>query len=156
MGDVLSSMHERNNEVPRLAATLGYAGLLPFIVLAVAIWLTPTTYTQQIHHAIISYGAVILSFMGAIHWGLAMLHLKGKSRWQLGFSVVPPLLGWWALLLENIWSYSILITSFGILCWVDCQLTWRGLAPRWYPALRTPLTTIVIFSLSFAAIGSFW
>lgn len=58
--------------IPRRVAWLGYGGLLPFIATAVGsaaashhdpLWL-------DIQHA---YGAVILSFIGALHWGVAMM-----------------------------------------------------------------------------------
>ena len=58
--------------IPQRVALLGYGGLLPFIATAfgsvldgahAALWLD----------ALHAYGAVILSFVGALHWGFAML-----------------------------------------------------------------------------------
>ena len=66
-------MHPFNAaQPPRLAILLGYAGLIPFISGAIGIWITPTAWRADVLTALLHYAAVILAFMGAIHWGLAM------------------------------------------------------------------------------------
>jgi hypothetical protein len=83
----------------RWAACLGYAGLLPFVALAMAAWLVPQAYRAQAAHALLAYGATIASFLGAIHWGLAM---RGPLTLQPGpfvWGVFPSLVAWVALLL---------------------------------------------------------
>ena len=63
--------------LPRHVAWLGYGGLLPFVGLAALAGFDP-------HHllawsdALVGYGAVILSFIGALHWGVAMSWLQQK------------------------------------------------------------------------------
>ena len=55
-----------NPALPRSAAWLGFGGLLPFVGLAL------TAFVDR-HHgivwadALVAYGAVILSFVGALH-----------------------------------------------------------------------------------------
>src|SRR5574343_334504 len=57
--------------LPRHVAWLGYGGLLPFLLLG------PASLLDH-HHSVLwsdalyGYGAIILSFVGALHWGLAM------------------------------------------------------------------------------------
>ncbi len=52
---------------------LGYGGLIPFTGLALAAWIASAPHTKQaLINANALYGAVILSFLGAIHWGLLM------------------------------------------------------------------------------------
>ncbi|HXA47608.1 MAG TPA: DUF3429 domain-containing protein, partial [Burkholderiaceae bacterium] len=53
----------------RLAHQLGFAGLVPFVIMALACWVVgadvlPSFVTGQQVFAI-----VILSFLGGIHWG---------------------------------------------------------------------------------------
>ena len=89
-----------NPALPRSAAWLGYGGLLPFIGLALVAW-------ADRHHglvwadALVAYGAVILSFVSALHWGFAMA-LPGMAlalrRNAFVWSVVPPLLAWPAVI----------------------------------------------------------
>ena len=147
-------MHGIMPGVPSPARQLGLAGLIPFVVLSAASWLAAPEWQLRTHEALLGYGAVILSFMGAVHWGLAMSGLgDGTRAWQLGLSVVPSLLGWLALLLPvGALAYSVLLVAFAILCMVDTRATKANLAPAWYPALRVPLTTVVVICLIAAAL----
>lgn len=81
---------------PKLALLLGYAGLVPFVSGALGIWVVPEGWRPLVLAALLDYAAVILAFMGAIHWGLAMRAQEAgeAAQLQLGLSVVPPLLGW--------------------------------------------------------------
>ncbi len=81
-------------QIPTLALWLGYAGLLPFIGLMLGLWFAPERLDAFLMRALLSYSAVILSFMGAIHWALAM-HAEGDTaRRHMTFSVLPALIGW--------------------------------------------------------------
>lgn len=133
--------------VPRLPARLGYAGLIPFVVLSAAIWLAPANYQVLINQALLLYASLILAFMGAVHWGLAMLRTDHNYQPQLGISVIPALLAWFALFLPEILNYSVLIIGFALLCLFDTHMTKTGRAPNWYPQLRSPLTTVVVACL---------
>ena len=50
--------------------------------------------------ALVAYGAVILAFLGGVHWGFALPEPSGRGeRARLVLGVVPSLVGWVALLL---------------------------------------------------------
>ena len=136
--------------VPRLAALLGYAGLIPFVLLSAALWLAPASYQVLINQALLLYASLILAFMGAVHWGLAMLQSDLDDQRQFLFSVIPALVTWLALFLPEILNYSVLIIAFALLCLFDTRMSKSGRAPSWYPRLRSPLTTIVVASLLLA------
>ncbi len=55
--------------IPRQAGWLGYAGLIPFLVLATSYLLYQDEAQQRVGQALVNYGAVIISFLGATHWG---------------------------------------------------------------------------------------
>lgn len=131
--------------VPPVAAALGYAGAVPFLVGAtgVALALLPAT-------PLLAYGAVILAFMGGIHWGLGMPGTTPDAR-RLGLSVVPALLGWAALLLGGRPGLLLLAAAFVGLLALDLATVRSGAAPAWYPSLRVPLTAVVVASLLLAA-----
>lgn len=139
--------------VPVPAVQLGYAGLLPFVGLSLGLWILPEPYHGTINAALLSYAAIILSFMGAVHWGLAIAHSDGVNTWQLGLSVIPPLVAWFASLVSPMINYSILIMAFIGLCLFDGRMVKAGKAPAWYPRLRTPLTAVVVLSLIVAQLG---
>lgn len=69
------------DRVPRAAACLGAAGLIPFAVGSVALWTTPIEHAALAVQLLIGYAAIILSFMGAVHWGLAMAASADPTRW---------------------------------------------------------------------------
>ena len=133
--------------VPRLPAQLGYAGLLPFVLLSAAIWLAPATYQILINQALLLYASLILTFMGAVHWGLAMVHASTGYQRQLVLSVIPALVSWFAFFLPEVLNYSVLIIAFALLCLFDTRMSKLGRAPNWYPQLRSPLTAVVVACL---------
>ncbi|SDI24819.1 Protein of unknown function [Pseudomonas benzenivorans] len=141
-------------EPPRLAILLGYAGLLPFVSGALGIWVIPVGWRPFVLEALLDFAAVILAFMGAIHWGLAMRADASDERaqMQLGLSVIPPLLGWLAIAggMPMWLALPICLIAFVALYGADLRAAKLGLAPRWYPTLRTPLTVIVTLSLLLA------
>lgn len=87
--------------LPQWAARLGYAGLLPFIALAVAVWFAPAKYRAQAAFALLAYGATIASFLGAIHWGLAMRGMLTPQPGPFVWGVFPSLVAWLAMLLPR-------------------------------------------------------
>jgi hypothetical protein len=135
---------------PRYASLLGYLGLLPFAAGGLGVWLAPAATAALAGRALVAYAAVILSFMGAVHWGLAM-HAShpGRDR-QLAWSVVPALIAWIALLLPALVALPLLLVSFAVLNAADRGAARAGAAPGWYPELRLPLTIGVVVCLGLA------
>jgi len=92
------------NPIPPLVRKLAYAGLIPFIGLALMVQLAPTPVNYLSAESLAGYGAIITSFMGAIHWR-ANLHTLGKpltgDRWvdrnAWIWGVIPALVAWVAL-----------------------------------------------------------
>lgn len=80
------------------ALRLGYAGLLPFVAGAVLVWLVRPEVHPYVALALSGYAAVILSFLGGIHWGLAMRDPVPPLPW-LAWGVVPSLVAWLAMLM---------------------------------------------------------
>jgi hypothetical protein len=140
------------SRLPPLAAQLGYAGLIPFVALSIGMWVLPEAYQDQASAALLAYAAIILSFMGAAHWGIAIAGEKVDS-WQLGLSVIPALIAWFASFASPMINYSILIVAFAGLCVYDGRMVKQGKAPAWYPKLRTPLTAVVVASLILAELS---
>jgi hypothetical protein len=100
--------------LPRSVAWLGYGGLIPFVALTAA-------FLLDHHHgllwsdALIAYGAVILSFVGALHWAFAMTlpDLTAQQRTaRFVWSVVPALLAWPALLVDATMASILLVPGF--------------------------------------------
>ncbi len=58
--------------VQSFALALAYAGLLPFVAGAALIWIVRADAHVHVGSALSAYAALIVSFLGGIHWGLAM------------------------------------------------------------------------------------
>jgi hypothetical protein len=142
--------------VPISAAVLGGLGAVPFIGLAGVTPFLAGPPRLLIDHALVAYGATILSFLGGVHWGLAIGApvRVGQDRLpaRLIVSVIPSLAAWAALLFAEATGLLILAASIAAMLWVDLRATRSGDAPPWYPKLRIPLTSMVVASLLLGAI----
>ena len=150
----------------RIATLLGNLGLVPFFVLAILSWLPWRNGAPlQVQFALVGYAAVILSFLGAVHWGLALANpgLDKPRSWNaLGWGVIPSLLGWLALLMLVLGIPSALVLAFLIgdlllVRVVDGQLVrlYATPVPSWYLGLRTRLTLGASLCLLAALIAAF-
>lgn len=139
--------------IPAAANWLGALGALPFVVLAVSGTILEPAGRQTAMVALVAYGAIILSFLGGVHWGLAIAGFGPSGAdsalvRRLSFSVVPALVGWSALLLPMSTGLMVLAAAFALLLVFDFVASRSGEAPAWYPQLRWPLTAVVVASLS--------
>lgn len=80
------------------ARRLGYGGLVPFVGLALGAWWLPLAQQAMAASALLAYSATILSFLGAIHWGLTMRDVSGPGTGMLLWGVTPSLMAWVGLL----------------------------------------------------------
>jgi hypothetical protein len=60
------------SSVPSAAAWLGGLGIIPFAGLSLATPFANDVLKGQLSFALMAYGAIILSFLGGNHWGLAI------------------------------------------------------------------------------------
>ncbi|KAJ3102023.1 hypothetical protein HDU96_009784 [Phlyctochytrium bullatum] len=136
--------------VPFVPKALGLSGLLPFLgVTGLTLYMPEAAGLLQEVQLI--YSACILSFMGAVHWGLAMANyghsVPNISRYLV--SVVPSLLAFFSVTLCTT-DVALLCHSAGFLLLLgyDLQQARTGMAPAWYPGLRIVLTSIVVVSIA--------
>ena len=98
------------NRPSALIYGLGLAGLIPFVGLAALSWVPEIMSESFSGRGLASYAAVILSFLGAIYWGLAMSGTPSDSTtdriWLWGVS--PSVLAWLAQLLPEFWALLLL------------------------------------------------
>lgn len=96
-------MTSRDMPLPRIIQVMGYAGLIPFVVLAFTVQLADSPQDLIALESLVAYGAVIVSFLGALHWGACFKKIgapTGKrwldhSVWVWG--VTPALIAWLAI-----------------------------------------------------------
>ncbi len=140
----------------RLSHQLGFAGLIPFALMLLGVWLTDPSWLGVFVRAQLAYGIVILSFLGGIHWGAAMLCAElsvADTKQALLWSVTPSLIAWSATLFGG-YGFAVLIAGF-IAAWrMDLRLFDRYGMPPWLGSLRTKLTVTVVLMLSATVLGT--
>lgn len=67
----LADLHDPQDTA--LIRTLGHAGLIPFVGLALLLWLVTGELQTFVSIALAGYAALIVSFLGGIHWGIGWL-----------------------------------------------------------------------------------
>ncbi len=141
---------------PNPVAVLGYGGLLPFVFLS-TFALIDHDHSALWSDALFAYGAIILSFVGALHWGFAM-NLPGLSDRQRSaafiWSVIPALLAWPALLIAPLPGASLLISGFIANYLRDRHLASQADLPAWYLPLRLRLSSVACICLSAGVLAS--
>ena len=146
-----TSITKDQKTLKQWANILGYSGTIPFISLAVILLLDASSTTLAAS-ALHLYGAIILSFLGGLHWGRIACNpdIKPSDKWFLIYSVIPSLMGWSSYLLSDIWqgAASVLIAGFIISFVIDIRFIKLGAWQFWMKPLRTNLTLIACFSLT--------
>lgn len=146
-----------------LVLLLGFLGLIPFIVTAYLACAWAPASAAKALIALLSYGAVTLAFLGAVHWGFALAeppdHLAGPApvprsqdpafRPRLVMGVLPALTGWLALLIgltvpAPVVALCVLIAGFLATNIAEHSAHRRGWVPPTYLWLRWLLTVIVV------------
>lgn len=136
------------------ALVLGAGGLIPFVGLALLAAVGPAAEHVYWLTALSYYGAVILSFVGALHWAHALRRgASGRDAWiQYDFSVLPPLLAWLSLLFP-VWTALQLQALSLIACYAfDRAMLRIDPLPPWFLRLRAALTGIAAASLLTASL----
>lgn len=138
------------SSIPSAAAWLGGLGVLPFAGLSIATMFANDASKISLLGALMAYGAVILSFLGGIHWGLAIGVVSQTDNTllrRLILSVLPSLVAWVALLMPFHLGLPILAAAFATMLLVDVRASRMHEAPAWYPKLRWPLSFGAIAAL---------
>ena len=136
-------------EVPvfwsRIVTLAALAGLAPFIAgLAITIWPSLSPVSEIIfERAMIGYGALILSFLGGVRWGLRM---GGGAGSDLTFvmGIFGAVGGFLTLLLPYMFGLVILTIGFALQGAWD---VWSTGVPAIYSRLRSMMTWLVCIIL---------
>ena len=135
---------------PRVALWLGYGGLLPFVGLAgLSLWKAPPN-SHFFASALLAYGSSILSFLGAIHWGLAMRNSKSCDKRLLLWGVLPSLAAWLALMANVGLGLGVVVAGLWVCFAVDRKVYPRFELRSWLP-MRLVLTTVATLTCAFVA-----
>jgi hypothetical protein len=96
----------------------------------------------------------IISFLGAIHWGLEYAGYGGYhsySRYMYG--VIAPAVAWPTIFMPVEYALITQFVSFNFLYFADARATVRGWFPPWYSTYRFVLTFLVGASIVVSLVG---
>lgn len=158
--------------LPPLALLLGLGGLVPFLACGLgSVTAGGAVPADRALLALIEYAAIILSFLGAVHWGLALAEPRaaegvagrdgagrggagrgGAERARLALGVLPALIGWAALRVSvaaaPAIALALLIAGFLATTAVEARAAGDGLVPAGYMRMRWGLTLVVVLVLA--------
>ncbi|MGC9128605.1 MAG: DUF3429 domain-containing protein [Acidithiobacillus sp.] len=134
------------NDSKSMARILGWSGILPLVLANFAFFKGYGIVAATLGNL---YAAIILSFLGAIHWGLALdREQEREAPMLLLWSVIPALWAFMALWWAPPTAILVLILGFIAQWLADWRLRSRVQLPAWFMPLRTGLTTAVIVLLA--------
>jgi Protein of unknown function (DUF3429) len=135
-----------------LALRLGYGGLLPFAVGALLVWWVRADALPYVGRGLAAYAALIVSFLGGIHWGLALRQTVPSSR-LLIWGVLPSLVVWPAVMVPP-GAGLVVIGVMLLICYAVDRVLYaeQGVAP--WLTLRFRLSTVAALCCFVGAAGS--
>jgi hypothetical protein len=127
------------------ATRLGYAGLLPFVGLALLAWIVHLELRDFVTTALALYAALIASFLGGLHWPLADRVARQARRLHLIWGITPALIAWVAALMPPYASLP-LMAALLVLCYLVDRKTY--VAAQWGAWLPMRLRLTVVATLA--------
>ena len=143
----------------------GYAGAVPFLVLAgLAFYFTdaPEEVLIFVVQAQVGYAAIILSFLGGIHWPFSLQPRGKRSQGkmygkQMSNAMLPSIFGFMALILALSGMADIALFCCVGLFWmvyvIDQIFLSQSDFPEGYSAFRLNITLIVTIALLATYLG---
>ncbi|MCV2885291.1 DUF3429 domain-containing protein [Aestuariibacter sp. AA17] len=123
---------------------LGYLGLIPFILLPLAISLSiiNPVFGETLFF---TYSAIILSFLGGVHWYDSLQ--KESASFQPYFAMAPSLVGWVSITFLNYFP-ALITLSIAYIMVLIADKCWL-VKPDGYMRFRGHLTFFVVLSQVF-------
>ncbi|KAG9127595.1 hypothetical protein FRC07_011913 [Ceratobasidium sp. 392] len=161
--DFVSITKEIAETVPNPALRMGLAGGIPYVGTSLATLYYSRELARaasgaapgldanaivdtlhQLQHVQVTYGAVLLGFLGAIHWGMEFAKYGGEQGYKrLALGVAPALYAWPTLYLAPEVALAAQWAGFTAFWYGDSKATSWGWTPKWYSQYRFYLSILV-------------
>ncbi|KAI1452682.1 hypothetical protein F4805DRAFT_446570 [Annulohypoxylon moriforme] len=168
------------SDVPKEPYLLGLAGTLPYLATSLSTvylswdlnteWPSTSNFVNNIlishdtaRHLLsviepiqLGYGAIIISFLGAVHWGMEYTEKApnpDRTRFRYGLGVLASVAAWPTLLMPMDFALTSQFAAFVVLYFADARATVRAWAPAWYGTYRFVLTAVVGAAIVISLIG---
>jgi len=135
----------------RSIQVISFIGALPFVLLTVVIVMfgEKSGLALPLADAFKIYSALVLSFLGGIHWGLVFADSNGGNGDKtIIAALIAPLIGWTSIFVSGPMGFAFLMVAFaGQGAW-DNFAAHNGLLPVWFAKSRMVLTTLAAASMA--------
>jgi hypothetical protein len=150
--------------MPASAILLSILALAPFIGCGLAALGSDPTTADRMLTALIAWGALMLAFVGGLHWGLVLREPETEApmapgskprigrNTRIGLAVLPLIVGWLAVLLRLVaapWlTLLLLIVAYIAMLVAEHHFARRFVLPSRYLLLRWGFTVVVVAMLT--------
>ncbi len=144
--------------IPKTAWMLGYAGLIPFAILTLALLFgfdLPFLPGARLDWWLATYAAIVLSFLGAVYWGIVLVTPRLSERETtiaLLYGVAPGVIAWFAFMLPVRGALVVMGILIMLTYVADAFLLFPRLDSE-YAKLRLHLSVAVLVMLFAVAVG---
>lgn len=152
---------DRPQTPPPQAGRLASAGLIPFVLGTMLVWLLyPSADAPELQaqaHAFVAqalavYAAVVLAYLGGVHWGLTM-DVHGEPPQARWWSIVPPLAGGLGAIMPP-YAGLVVLGVMLILTYLADRRFYPDVGLGYWLTLRFRLSMIAAFCCFLAAAGT--
>ncbi|MGV8995510.1 MAG: DUF3429 domain-containing protein [Parvibaculaceae bacterium] len=128
---------------------IGYMVLVPLVAMAMIIAMTyPNEGTDAVLKVEITYAAALLSFLGGIRWGIALMagaaHLQFRP---LALVTLALPLAWTILFMQPVIALPALMAGYLAVA-IGEKFAGESPVPDWYRNLLIPLTVMIEIALA--------
>lgn len=146
---------ERNAVRPAPAAELlSYLAIAPLLVcLACVLMLSGYHGRELAQRGAIAWGAMLLAFTAAVHWGLALAGRLPATPARIAASAAPAVVAAVAVLVGGQRALALLVLGFGVF-WLYEHRSLGTLLPPAYLSMRRNLSVATCALLALLAVAS--
>jgi hypothetical protein len=134
-----------DSNIGQFIERLGYAGLIPFVVLAFFMWIVSPEAHPFVAIALSAYGAIIAAFLGGIHWGIGLRYNAPQRKFHMVWGVVASFFAWVAVIMPAFAGLPLLAMLL-VACYLVDRKTWPEAGLRDWMTLRFRLTVVSTLS----------
>jgi hypothetical protein len=133
---------------PRSALVIGYGLLVPLVAMAMIVVATyPATGTDAVLRVEITYAVALLSFLGGVRWGIALMAGGAHFRFKPLATVTLVLpFAWLILFMEPSIALGALMAGYVLIAFGE-RMGKESPVPAWYNALLVPFTVMIEIAL---------
>ncbi len=152
------SKDKKYKKIVILPILIGIFGLAPYLLFTVNNFLVFYSFNYLLNLVLI-YSTLILSFMGAIYWGIGLNRLQNnvsakskENRIMFIISLIPFFFGLAFFVVEHKIGILLLIIGFIFCQTIDEYIYYKIVIMKWYLNLRRILSMIVVSNLIYCYI----